>query len=48
MLLLSPVKNEYDYLEVMACPGGCTNGGGQITSMTPTEGIFFAFYFFRI
>ncbi|KAF2970222.1 hypothetical protein GQX73_g3401 [Xylaria multiplex] len=21
---------EYDYVEVMACPGGCTNGGGQI------------------
>ncbi|KAK4934810.1 hypothetical protein LTR28_010522 [Elasticomyces elasticus] len=22
--------NEYAYVEVMACPGGCTNGGGQI------------------
>ncbi|KAI0404908.1 iron only hydrogenase large subunit domain-containing protein [Xylaria palmicola] len=21
---------EYDYVEVMACPGGCTNGGGQV------------------
>ena len=21
---------EYNYVEVMACPGGCTNGGGQI------------------
>ncbi len=21
---------EYDYVEVMACPGGCLNGGGQI------------------
>ena len=21
---------DYAYLEVMACPGGCTNGGGQI------------------
>ncbi|KAI1866382.1 hypothetical protein JX265_007683 [Neoarthrinium moseri] len=21
---------EYQYVEVMACPGGCTNGGGQI------------------
>lgn len=20
----------YDYVEVMACPGGCTNGGGQV------------------
>ena len=23
-------KCEYDYIEVMACPGGCLNGGGQI------------------
>ena len=23
-------KNDYAYVEVMACPGGCTNGGGQI------------------
>ena len=22
--------NDYAYVEVMACPGGCTNGGGQI------------------
>lgn len=22
--------SEYGYVEVMACPGGCTNGGGQI------------------
>ncbi|KAF2156071.1 iron hydrogenase [Myriangium duriaei CBS 260.36] len=22
--------DSYDYVEVMACPGGCTNGGGQI------------------
>lgn len=21
---------QYDYVEVMACPGGCINGGGQI------------------
>lgn len=21
---------DYDYVEVMACPGGCTNGGGQL------------------
>jgi iron only hydrogenase large subunit-like protein len=20
----------YDFIEIMACPGGCTNGGGQI------------------
>ncbi|KAI8629395.1 iron only hydrogenase large subunit domain-containing protein [Xylariaceae sp. FL1651] len=25
-----PVSLEYAYVEVMACPGGCTNGGGQI------------------
>ncbi len=25
-----PAGHEYDYVEVMACPGGCTNGGGQI------------------
>ncbi|KAK6363771.1 Cytosolic Fe-S cluster assembly factor nar1 [Orbilia blumenaviensis] len=24
--------NEYCYAEVMACPGGCTNGGGQLKS----------------
>ena len=24
---------EYDYVEVMACPSGCTNGGGQIASL---------------
>ncbi|KAI9878777.1 MAG: Cytosolic Fe-S cluster assembly factor nar1 [Pleopsidium flavum] len=23
-------SSEYAYVEVMACPGGCTNGGGQI------------------
>ncbi|KAF2233553.1 cytosolic Fe-S cluster assembly factor NAR1 [Viridothelium virens] len=23
-------KEDYAYVEVMACPGGCTNGGGQI------------------
>lgn len=21
---------EYDYVEIMACPSGCLNGGGQI------------------
>ncbi|KAH9243056.1 hypothetical protein K456DRAFT_137836 [Colletotrichum gloeosporioides 23] len=25
-----PAGLEYAYVEVMACPGGCTNGGGQI------------------
>ncbi len=23
-------KCEYEYVEIMACPGGCLNGGGQI------------------
>ena len=23
---------EYDYVEVMACPGGCLNGGGQFAA----------------
>ena len=23
-------KLDYDYIELMACPGGCVNGGGQI------------------
>jgi iron only hydrogenase large subunit-like protein len=23
-------KCDYDYVELMACPSGCTNGGGQI------------------
>ncbi|RKF77419.1 Cytosolic Fe-S cluster assembly factor NAR1 [Golovinomyces cichoracearum] len=27
---------EYSYIEVMACPGGCTNGGGQIRVDDPT------------
>ncbi|KAL7514344.1 hypothetical protein ACHAXN_011523 [Cyclotella atomus] len=28
---------EYDYVEVMACPSGCPNGGGQIGSMGKRE-----------
>lgn len=31
---------QYDYVEVMACPGGCVNGGGQIgmpESQTPKQ-----------
>jgi hypothetical protein len=28
---------EYDYVEVMACPSGCPNGGGQIGSMGERE-----------
>jgi iron only hydrogenase large subunit-like protein len=23
-------SSEYDFVEIMACPGGCVNGGGQI------------------
>ncbi|KAK0536830.1 Cytosolic Fe-S cluster assembly factor nar1 [Tilletia horrida] len=26
----SSLERGYDYIEVMACPGGCTNGGGQL------------------
>ncbi|MBP5311574.1 MAG: iron hydrogenase small subunit [Clostridia bacterium] len=31
--LLESVRNgeaEYDFIEIMACPGGCVNGGGQV------------------
>lgn len=27
----------YDYVELMACPGGCTNGGGQIPPPQPSS-----------
>ncbi|KAL1306881.1 hypothetical protein AAFC00_005528 [Neodothiora populina] len=26
----APAMQDYAFIEVMACPGGCTNGGGQI------------------
>ena len=29
---------EYEFVEVMACPGGCTNGGGQIKAGEVEEG----------
>jgi iron only hydrogenase large subunit-like protein len=29
---------DYAYVEVMACPGGCTNGGGQV-KVTEVEGV---------
>ncbi|KAF2691026.1 cytosolic Fe-S cluster assembly factor NAR1 [Lentithecium fluviatile CBS 122367] len=29
---------EYAYVEVMACPGGCTNGGGQV-KVSEVEGV---------
>ncbi len=28
-------RNKYDLIEVMACPGGCINGGGQPVSFDP-------------
>ena len=28
-------ESPYDYIEVMGCPGGCVNGGGQPRSSTP-------------
>lgn len=30
-----PAGLEHGYVEVMACPGGCTNGGGQIKADDP-------------
>jgi len=27
----------YDFVEVMACPSGCVNGGGQIKGATQSE-----------
>ena len=27
-------KCDYDFVEIMACPSGCINGGGQIRSST--------------
>lgn len=30
-------KAHYDFVEVMACPGGCVGGGGQPISMTEEE-----------
>lgn len=29
LLETSDLKNDFDFIEVMACPGGCINGGGQ-------------------
>lgn len=26
----------YDYIEIMACPSGCLNGGGQVPAQTPS------------
>ncbi|VDK51821.1 unnamed protein product [Anisakis simplex] len=30
-------KVEYDYIEVMACPSGCANGGGQIRALNSDQ-----------
>ena len=30
-------KIKYSYIEIMACPGGCINGGGQMRPKTQTE-----------
>lgn len=30
-------ESDYTYVEVMACPGGCTNGGGQIKAAEMAE-----------
>jgi hypothetical protein len=36
ILKMKRMKCEYDYVEIMACPSGCVNGGGQI-KLTTTE-----------
>jgi len=33
----TPVESPFDYVEVMACPSGCTNGGSQIESALNQE-----------
>merc|ERR1711865_932718 len=30
-------KSDYHFVEVMACPGGCINGGGQIPAAVAQE-----------
>ena len=30
-------KEKYDFVEVMACPGGCINGGGQIINLEGSD-----------
>jgi iron only hydrogenase large subunit-like protein len=30
-------KSKYDFIELMACPGGCANGAGQIKAENPME-----------
>ncbi|PPQ67293.1 hypothetical protein CVT25_005877 [Psilocybe cyanescens] len=31
------IEKKYDYVEVMACPGGCVNGGGQLKPTAAVE-----------
>eukprot|EP00761_Pharyngomonas_kirbyi_P007028 gb/GECH01007037.1/.p1 GENE.gb/GECH01007037.1/~~gb/GECH01007037.1/.p1 ORF type:complete len:511 (+),score=84.81 gb/GECH01007037.1/:1-1533(+) len=31
-------RKQYDYVEVMACPGGCVNGGGQLAPADHVRG----------
>ena len=38
MLKLRRGKCDYDFVEVMACPSGCTNGGGQLRSKADSTG----------
>lgn len=41
--LLNRVKNgeaHYDFIEIMGCPGGCINGGGQPISMDKGEIVY--------
>jgi iron only hydrogenase large subunit-like protein len=36
---LKSARCDYDYIELMACPSGCLNGGGQIKpEQMATEG----------
>lgn len=36
----NPTGIDYTYIEVMACPGGCTNGGGQIKVDDPVVSVY--------
>jgi hypothetical protein len=34
LLKMKKGKNVYHYVEIMACPSGCTNGGGQLKTLS--------------
>lgn len=36
--VLGREEKKLDFVEVMACPGGCVNGGGQMKPAAPTSG----------